>query len=69
MTHRKRALIRYALPAMLCIALVFSSNLKSAPLAAASAMAPAGHHADTTLYPALTDSFYHHPEAPRFTPE
>jgi len=61
MTHRKRAFIRYAVPAMLCLALVFSSNLKSAPLASLSHMALPATVNDTTLYPALTDSFYHLP--------
>lgn len=63
MTHRKRALIRYAVPAMLCLALVFSSNLKSAPLASPNYADAISYETDTTLYPALTDSFYYLPDA------
>ena len=63
MTHRKRALIRYAVPAMLCLALVFSSNLNSAPLASPNYADVNSNLNDTTLYPALTDSFYHLPNA------
>lgn len=69
MTQRKRAIVFYALPAMLCFALAYGNNLKSAPLASQSINPFYVTLKDTTLYPALTDSFYHTPNAEVLLPQ